>query len=181
MPNSVNKIKEEAEAETGIDVIVDGGAEHTLAVGNNSITVKAVQTGNTVNAFEYKIQIQKAKTAASSDAFLKSLTLDSKWGGQHSDWKSAPAQFPKETYKYTCMMDAHCDEFFIKAVPNAKHAVTKIQAHGAAAVPLTSGENNMIAHLKDGTNKSVNTTNVEEASTAKTYIVNAEKREGSKI
>ena len=181
VPNSVNKIKVEAEAETGIDVIVDGGAEHTLAVGNNSITVKAVQTGNTVNAFEYKIQVQKAKTAASSDAFLKSLTLDSKWGGQHRDWKSAPAQFAKETYTYTCMMDAHCDEFFIKAVPNEAHAVMTVQANGAAAVPLTSGENKKFAPLINGINTFVITVTAEDASAVKTYTIKAEKKEGSLV
>ena len=181
VPNSVNKIKVEAEAETGIDVIVDGGAEHTLAVGNNSITVKAVQTGNTVNAFEYKIQVQKAKTAASSDAFLKSLTLDSKWGGQHRDWKSAPAQFAKETYTYTCMMDAHCDEFFIKAVPNEAHAVMTVQANGAAAVPLASGENKKFAPLINGINTFVITVTAEDASAVKTYTIKAEKKEGSLV
>ena len=181
VPNSVNKIKVEAEAETGIDVIVDGGAEHTLAVGNNSITVKAVQTGNTVNAFEYKIQVQKAKTAASSDAFLKSLTLDSKWGGQHRDWKSAPAQFAKETYTYTCMMDAHCDEFFIKAVPSEAHAVMTVQANGAAAVPLTSGENKKFAPLINGINTFVITVTAEDASAVKTYTIKAEKKEGSLV
>ncbi|WP_315329711.1 cadherin-like beta sandwich domain-containing protein [Treponema socranskii] len=181
VPNSVNKIKVEAVAEPGIDVIVDGGAEHTLAVGNNSITVKAVQTGNTVNAFEYKIQVQKAKTAASSDAFLKSLTLDSKWGGQHRDWKSAPAQFAKETYTYTCMMDAHCDEFFIKAVPNEAHAVMTVQANGAAAVPLTSGENKKFAPLINGINTFVITVTAEDASAVKTYTIKAEKKEGSLV
>ena len=181
VPNSVNKIKVEAVAEPGIDVIVDGGAEHTLAVGNNSITVKAVQTGNTVNAFEYKIQVQKAKTAASSDAFLKSLTLDSKWGGQHRDWKSAPAQFAKETYTYTCMMDAHCDEFFIKAVPNEAHAVMTVQANGAAAVPLASGENKKFAPLINGINTFVITVTAEDASAVKTYTIKAEKKEGSLV
>ncbi len=181
VPNSVNKIKVEAVAEPGIDVIVDGGAEHTLAVGNNSITVKAVQTGNTVNAFEYKIQVQKAKTAASSDAFLKSLTLDSKWGGQHRDWKSAPAQFAKETYTYTCMMDAHCDEFFIQAVPNEAHAVMTVQANGAAAVPLTSGENKKFAPLINGINTFVITVTAEDASAVKTYTIKAEKKEGSLV
>lgn len=181
VPNSVNKIKVEAEAETGIDVIVDGGAEHTLAVGNNSITVKAVQTGNTVNAFEYKIQVQKAQAAASSDAFLKSLTLDSKWGGQHRDWKSAPAQFAKETYTYTCMMDAHCDEFFIKAVPNEAHAVMTVQANGAAAVPLASGENKKFAPLINGINTFVITVTAEDASAVKTYTIKAEKKEGSLV
>ncbi|WP_277055436.1 cadherin-like beta sandwich domain-containing protein [Treponema socranskii] len=181
VPNSVNKIKVEAVAEPGIDVIVDGGAEHTLAVGNNSITVKAVQTGNTVNAFEYKIQVQKAKTAASSDAFLKSLTLDSKWGGQHRDWKSAPAQFAKEIYTYTCMMDAHCDEFFIKAVPNEAHAVMTVQANGAAAVPLTSGENKKFAPLINGINTFVITVTAEDASAVKTYTIKAEKKEGSLV
>lgn len=181
VPNSVNKIKVEAEAETGIDVIVDGGAEHTLAVGNNSITVKAVQTGNTVNAFEYKIQVQKAQAAASSDAFLKSLTLDSKWGGQHRDWKSAPAQFAKEIYTYTCMMDAHCDEFFIKAVPNEAHAVMTVQANGAAAVPLTSGENKKFAPLINGINTFVITVTAEDASAVKTYTIKAEKKEGSLV
>ena len=176
VPNSVNKIKVEAVAEPGIDVIVDGGVEHTLAVGNNSITVKAVQTGNTVNAFEYKIQVQKAKTAASSDAFLKSLTLDSKWGGQHRDWKSAPAQFAKETYTYTCMMDAHCDEFFIKAVPNEEHAVMTVQANGAAAVPLASGENKKFAPLINGINTFVITVTAEDASAVKTYTIKAEKK-----
>ena len=181
VPNSVNKIKVEAVAEPGIDVIVDGGAEHTLAVGNNSITVKAVQTGNTVNAFEYKIQVQKAKTAASSDAFLKSLTLDSKWGGQHRDWKSAPAQFAKETYTYTCMMDAHCDEFFIKAEPNEAHAVMTVQANGAAAVPLASGENKKFAPLINGINTFVITVTAEDASAVKTYTIKAEKKEGSLV
>ena len=181
VPNSVNKIKVEAVAEPGIDVIVDGGAEHTLAVGNNSITVKAVQTGNTVNAFEYKIQVQKAKTAASSDAFLKSLTLDSKWGGQHRDWKSAPAQFAKETYTYTCMMDAHCDEFFIKAVPNEAHAVMTVKANDADPVPLASGENKKFAPLINGINTFVITVTAEDASAVKTYTVNAEKKEGSLV
>ena len=181
VPNSVNKIKVEAVAEPGIDVIVDGGAEHTLAVGNNSITVKAVQTGNTVNAFEYKIQVQKAKTAASSDAFLKSLTLDSKWGGQHRDWKSAPADFAKEIYTYTCMMDAHCDEFFIKAVPNEAHAVMTVQANGAAAVPLMSGENKKFAPLINGINTFVITVTAEDASAVKTYTIKAEKKEGSLV
>ena len=181
VPNSVNKIKVEAEAEAGIDVEIDGGAERTLAEGDNSITVKAVQTGNTVNAFEYKIQVQKAKTAASSDAFLKSLTLDSKWGGQHRDWKSAPAQFAKEIYTYTCMMDAHCDEFFIKAVPNEAHAVMTVQANGAAAVPLASGENKKFAPLINGINTFVITVTAEDASAVKTYTIKAEKKEGSLV
>ena len=181
VPNSVNKIKVEAVAEPGIDVIVDGGAEHTLAVGNNSITVKAVQTGNTVNAFEYKIHVQKAQAAASSDAFLKSLTLDSKWGGQHRDWKTAPAQFAKEIYTYTCMMDAHCDEFFIQAVPNEAHAVMTVQANGAAAVPLTSGENKKFAPLINGINTFVITVTAEDASAVKTYTIKAEKKEGSLV
>ena len=181
VPNSVNKIKVEAVAEAGIDVEIDGGAEHTLAEGNNSITVKAVQTGNTANAFEYKIHVQKAKALASNDAFLKSLTLDSKWGGQHRDWKSAPAQFAKETYTYTCMMDAHCDEFFIKAVPNEAHAVMTVQANGAAAVPLASGENKKFAPLINGINTFVITVTAEDASAVKTYTIKAEKKEGSLV
>ncbi len=179
VPNSVNKIKVEAEAETGIDVEIDGGAERTLAEGNNTITVKAVQTGNTANAFEYKIHVQKAQAAASTDAFLKSLTLDSTWGGLHRDWKTAPAPFDKHTDTYTCMMEAHCDEFLIKAVPNEEHAVMTVQANGAAAVPLASGENKKFAPLKDGINTFVITVTAEDASTVKTYTVNAEKREGS--
>ena len=179
VPNSVNKIKVEAVAEAGIDVEIDGGAEHTLAEGNNSITVKAVQTGNTANAFEYKIHVQKAQAAASSDAFLKSLEMDSKWAGVHKDWKTPPAQFDKHTDTYTCMMDAHCDEFFIKAVPNEGHAVMTVQANGAAAVPLASGENKKFAPLKDGINTFVITVTAEDASTVKTYTVSAEKKEGS--
>ena len=179
VPNSVNKIKVEAVAEAGIDVEIDGGAEHTLAEGNNSITVKAVQTGNTANAFEYKIQVQKAKAAASSDAFLKSLEMDSKWAGVHKDWKTAPALFDKHTDTYTCTMDAHCDEFFIKAVPDEAHAVMTVKANDADPVPLASGENKKFAPLKDGMNTFVITVTAEDASTVRTYTVNAEKREGS--
>ena len=181
VPNSVNKIKVEAVAEAGIDVEIDGGAEHTLAEGNNSITVKAVQTGNTANAFEYKIQVQKAKALASSDALLKSLEMDSKWAGVHKDWKTAPAPFDKHTDMYTCMMDAHCDEFFIKAVPNEEHAVMTVKANDADPVPLASGENKKFAPLKDGMNTFVITVTAEDASTVKTYTVNAEKREGSYV
>ena len=181
VPNSVNKIKVEAEAETGIYVEIDGGAERTLAEGNNTITVKAVQTGNTANAFEYKIHVQKAQAAASTDAFLKSLTLDSTWGGLHKDWKTTPAPFAKETYIYTCMMDAHCDEFFINAEPNETHAVMTVQANGAAAVPLASGENKKFAPLINGINTFVITVTAEDASTVKTYTVNAEKKEGSLV
>ena len=181
VPNSVNKIKVEAEAETGIDVEIDGGAERTLAEGNNTITVKAVQTGNTANAFEYKIHVQKAQAAASTDAFLKSLALDSTWGGLHKDWKTAPAPFAKETYIYTCMMDAHCDEFFINAEPNETHAVMTVQANGAAAVPLASGENKKFAPLTNGINTFVIKVTAEDASTVKTYTVKAEKKEGSSV
>ena len=181
VPNSINKIKVEAEAEAGIDVEIDGGAEHTLTEGNNSITVKAVQTGNSANAFEYKIHVQKAKALASNDAFLSSLEMDSKWAGVHKDWKTPPAQFDKHTDTYTCMMDAHCDEFFIKAVPNEEHAVMTVKANDADPVPLASGENKKFAPLKDGTNTFVITVTAEDASTVKTYKVNAEKREGSYV
>ncbi|MBM7022985.1 cadherin-like beta sandwich domain-containing protein [Treponema sp. Marseille-Q4523] len=177
--NSVNKIKVEAEPETGIDVEIDGGAERTLAEGNNTITVKAVQTGNTANAFEYKIHVQKAQAAASDDAFLKSLALDSTWGGLHKDWKTAPVPFDKHTDTYMCMMDAHCDEFLIEAVPNEEHAVMTVQANGAAAVPLASGENKKFVPLINGINTFVITVTAEDASTVKTYTVNAEKKEGS--
>ncbi len=178
--NSVNKIKVEAEAETGIDVQIDGGEEHMLVDGKNVIKVKAVQQGNSANAYEYTINIQKAAAGASNDAFLKSLTLNSKWAGLQKNWKTPPAPFAKETYTYTCTMDAHCDEFFIKAEPEEAHAVMTVQANGEDPVPLVSGEDKKFVP-KNGTNTFVITVTAQDASTVKTYTVTAEKKEGSAV
>ncbi|MGP1509340.1 MAG: cadherin-like beta sandwich domain-containing protein [Treponema lecithinolyticum] len=178
--NSVNKIKVEAEAETGIDVQIDGGEEHMLVDGKNVIKIKAVQQGNSANAYEYTINIQKAAAGASNDAFLKSLTLNSKWAGKPKDWKTPPVPFAKETYTYTCTMDAHCDEFFIKAEPEEAHAVMTVQANGEDLVPLVSGEDKKFVP-KNGTNTFVITVTAQDASTVKTYTVTAEKKEGSYV
>ena len=174
LPNSVNKIKVEAEAEAGIDVVIDGGAEHELAEGNNVVKVKAVQTGKTENAYEYTINVQKASAAASGNAFLASLELATKWGGLDKAWITPPAAFDKGTDTYTGKMDAHCDEFFITAAPENAHAVMTVKANGAFPVPLEPGIAQKFA-TQSGMNTFVITVTAENASSVKTYTIYAER------
>jgi len=77
-------------------------------------------------------------------------------------------------------MDAHCDEFFIKAEPEETHAVMTVQANGEDSVPLVSGEDKKFVP-KNGTNTFVITVTAQDASTVKTYTVTAEKKEGSAV
>lgn len=179
VPASVNKIKLEAMSNSGITAEVEGGAEHALNEGENTIKIKAIQTENPVNAYEYTVIVKKAAADASANAALGVLELESKWAGLPKDWKTAPAAFVKTTDTYTCTMDANCDEFFITAKPDEANAIMTATANGGAPVVLEAGKSFKFAPLVRGENIFVITVTAANAVDMQTYTIKATLPNGS--
>lgn len=179
VPATVNKVKVEPTAGSGITAEVADGNVHTLNVGENTIKVTARQSDNPVNAYEYTVTVKKAATGASSNALLDTLKLESKWGGLSKQWKTPPHTFSPTTYSYTCTMDGNCDEFYIQAKPADENATMTVIANGEPPVTLASNANTRFSSLKDGANTFVIMVTAANAANTQTYTINATREKGS--
>ena len=179
VPATVNRIKVEASADTGINPTIVGGEIHALQEGNNVIKVTTVQADNSTNTYEYTLTVKKAPANASSDATLGSLTLESKFGGIPQTFIDAAAAFNPATDTYTCTMNAYCNEFYITATPGEANAAMTVSANGGASLLLESGKSTKFTPLKAGENTFVITVTAANVLTTKTYTVKAKRPAGS--
>ena len=179
VPATVNRIKVEASADTGINPTIVDGEIHALQEGNNVIKVTTVQADNSTNTYEYTLTVKKAPANASSDATLGSLTLESKFGGLPQTFIDAAAAFNPATDTYTCTMNAYCNEFYITATPGEANAAMTVSANGGASLLLESGKSTKFTPLKAGENTFVITVTAANALTTKTYTVKANRPAGS--
>ena len=180
VPASVSKVKvEPSTANSEITATVDGGAEHMLNEGANTITVTVAQKKMPTNKYQYTRTVHRARAGASSNAELGALAMDTKWVTMHKDWIKAPDPFNKATYVYTGEMDGNCDEFYIKAKPDDVNAVMTVTANGNLPVTLAADMETKFTPLKNGLNTFVITVTAQDGVSTKNYTINATRNNGS--